>query len=416
MQKQIIPVELAPDEDLSCNGFSWVREPEFTPPGKEEGGEVRVMRELSAPRAGELKTLLETFLENIVSTIDATAGVVRLLPPDGRMLQVVSSSGLSPKLQAAAEDCLEMDCAVGLSVAANFLIPDSAASRKNLNRLAQCDSCPFKLRIKCHLKTSDAALPPLGILTLFFDEPREITPKTIDTITAFAKVMSATIEHTQLNREARRVELLNERQGLANDIHDSLAQTLTYSRMRVSLLHEAIRSGNEEIASKYATDLDDALGTGQKSVRELIADHRFELNHSGLSTALHDIVKEFRQRYTIEIEYHNRLIDLELPLEHEIQVCRIVHEALSNIARHSGASHARVFVDERFGYFIFTIEDNGSGANTFTPVEGHYGMMIMRERAHRIGGKIKVSSAAGLGTQVQLYFPEPSFDWRAINE
>jgi two-component system nitrate/nitrite sensor histidine kinase NarX len=303
-----------------------------------------------------------------------------------------------------------------MSVATDILVPDSPVGQKNLNRLAHCDSCPFKSRIKCQLKSADAALPPLGILTLFFDEPREITRKTIDAITAFAKIISATIEHTQLNREARRVELLNERQGLANDIHDSLAQTLTYSRMRVSLLHEAIRSGNEEIADKYATDLDDALGIGQKSVRELIADHRFELNHSGLSSALHDIIKEFRQRYPIEIEYRNRLVDLELPIEHEIQVCRIVHEALTNIARHSGASHARVFVDERFGYFIFTIEDNGRGANTFTPVEGHYGMMIMRERAHRIGGKIKVSSAAGLGTQVQLYFPEPSFDWRAINE
>jgi two-component system nitrate/nitrite sensor histidine kinase NarX len=416
MQKQIIPVELAPEEIVGCNGFSWVREPEFTPPGKKERGDACVVRDFAVPRTGELKGLLETFLGNIVSTIDATAGVVHLLPPDGRMLQIVSSSGLSPKLQTTAEDCLEIDCAVGRSVTGCSLVADSAFNKKNLNRLAQCDSCPFKSRIKCHLKTSDAALPPLGVLTLFFDEPREIAQKTIDTITAFARIISATIEHTQLNREAKRIELLNERQVLANDIHDSLAQTLTYSRMRVSLLREAIRSGNEEVASKYASDLDDALGTGQKSVRDLIADHRFELNHSGLSSALHDIVKEFRQRYAIKIEYHNRLVDLELPLEHEIQVCRIAHEALNNIARHSGASHARVFVDERLGYFIFTIEDNGSGANTFAPVEGHYGMMIMRERAHRIGGEIKVSSAAGLGTQVQLYFPEPSFDWRAINE
>jgi two-component system nitrate/nitrite sensor histidine kinase NarX len=97
-------------------------------------------------------------------------------------------------------------------------------------------------------------------------------------------------------------------------------------------------------------------------------------------------------------------------------VYHIVREALANIARHSGATHARLFVDASYGYYVVTIEDNGSGACTFTPVEGHYGVMIMRERAHRIGGKIKVESAAGLGTQVQLFFPEPSSDWRVSNE
>ena len=93
-----------------------------------------------------------------------------------------------------------------------------------------------------------------------------------------------------------------------------------------------------------------------------------------------------------------------------------MREALTNIARHSGATQARLFVNACFGYYVFTIEDNGSGASTFSPVEGHYGVMIMRERAQRIGGKLNVESALGLGTQVQLYFPEPSPDWRAANE
>jgi len=116
------------------------------------------------------------------------------------------------------------------------------------------------------------------------------------------------------------------------------------------------------------------------------------------------------------LEYHNRLVGLELPLEYEIQTYYIVREALNNIGRHSGATHARLFVDTDFGYYVFTIEDNGSGAHTFTPVEGHYGMMIMRERAHRIGGEIRVDSTSGLGTRVQLFFPEPSPDWRTTDD
>ena len=140
------------------------------------------------------------------------------------------------------------------------------------------------------------------------------------------------------------------------------------------------------------------------------------MNPGGLLAALQSITSQFREQNNIVLEYHNRLVDLELPLEHEIQVSHIVREALTNIARHSGATHARLFVDARFGYYVFTIEDNGSIASTFTPVEGHYGMMIMRERAHHIGGEIKVDSISGSGTTVQLFFPKPPLDWRTTND
>ena len=109
-----------------------------------------------------------------------------------------------------------------------------------------------------------------------------------------------------------------------------------------------------------------------------------------------------------------RIADLDLPLEHEIQVYHIVREALSNIAQHSNASHARLIVDHLCGYYVFAVEDNGVG--TFSQVEGHYGVIIMRERAQRIGGEIRVESTKGLGTCVQLFFPEPGTNWRTVHD
>ena len=93
-----------------------------------------------------------------------------------------------------------------------------------------------------------------------------------------------------------------------------------------------------------------------------------------------------------------------------------MHEALSNIAKHSNASHARLIVDHCGGYYVFTVEDNGTGGGAFTPVEGHYGIVIMRERAQRIGGEIRAESAKGLGTSVQLLFPEPEANWRTMHD
>lgn len=411
MQKKTIPLS-----EVASTEFCWVRDPEFSPPGKDGGMDACVSHELAVPRAGELRTLLETFLESIIGTVNATAGVVRLLSPDGCTLQIIGSAGLSAELQEEAESFVELDCEVGNNITFGHVIHASDISTCDSRQNCRYASCRFQSLVAAPLDAPESSGMPLGILTVFFDVPREAASQTMNAIAAFAEVMSATIVHTRINREISRKERLAARQEIANDIHDSLAQTLTYARMRVSLLQEAIRGGNEVMANMYGRDLDEALEIAQKSARELIADFRCELNPGGLQAALHDLTVEFRARNDIKLEYHNRLVDLELPLEHEIQTYHIVREALTNIARHSSASHARLFVDASFGYYVFTIEDNGGGARTFTPVEGHYGMMIMRERAHRIGGEIRVDSTSGLGTRVQLYFPEPSPDWRTTND
>ncbi len=392
--------------------FSWGGEPEFTPPGKDGGLSACATHEFTSARISELKTLLEIFLNNILATTSASAGIVRLIAPDGLTFPVISAVGFSARALDEAERLI--DCEVGDP--ANCMQQVSDIRNCKTRQSCQHHPCVFQSMISTPLESAHAPHSPPGILTLFFNTPSEEAGLVRDTVAAYAEMMSASIEHTNAIREAQRIDRLAARMVIANEIHDSLAQTLTYARMRVSLLLEAIRSENSQMSHKYASDLDEALEIAQKSARELVANFRCEINHGGLSAALHDLACEFRRRCAIELEYHNRLVDLELPLEFEIQIYNIVREALSNISRHSGATHARIYVDARFGYYIFTIEDNGRGAGTFTPVEGHYGMLIMKERAHRIGGTIRVDSKPGSGTRLQLFFLEPPLDWRATNE
>ena len=392
--------------------FLWLRDPEFTPP--ESGNEAHIQHDM--PRIGELRTLLKLFLNNLVKLAGAASAVLRLLAPDGRTLQIISSSGFSTELSAESEALEELNCEITHNAAMRGDIQILDISQCNSRANCPHADCRFQSLIVVPLKPLRSPGTPLGILSIFFDLPHGKAIENRNLIESVTEMMSAAIEHTHVNREARRIELINERQAIANDIHDSLAQTLTYARMRVSMLIEANRNNNKLMIKKYASDLDEALEISQKNARELVTNFRSEINRGGLSAALNDLANEFRKRNNIVLEYHNRLADLELPLEHEIQTYHIVHEALNNIARHSGATHARLFVDAHSGYYVFTIEDNGSGACTFAPVEGHYGVLIMRERANQIGGTVKVISATGQGTQVQLFFPEPSLNWRATNE
>ncbi len=306
-----------------------------------------------------------------------------------------------------AGSIVDLDCEVRGKAAIGRGIYSSDLSECIIRHGCRNISCQFKSTIATPLESHSSPENPIGILTLFFNISQEASSRVSKTVLAFANLLSAIIEHNKLNRETKRIDLIAERQSIANEIHDSLAQTLVYARMRTSLLIESIRTRNELMVTKYAHDIDEALEKGQKTARELITDFRCTIDPSGLLHALQTLTEQFRHRNDIALEYTNRAADLELPLEHEIQVYHIVREALANIATHSGATHTRLIVDCTCDSYIFTIEDNGSGGCTFTPVEGHYGIMIMRERAQRIGGEIKVESSKGFGTRVQLFFPKP---------
>ena len=396
--------------------FTWPKDIGFTPPKRNEDIAGSNTFTSVAAKVGDLKPLLEEFLSTLITTVRATAGIVRIHPPPhGLTPQIVGSVGFPDEL-LEAENIINIHCESLGKAAIGGCIYLTNLGECNARHECRYIECKIKSVIATSLGSIDSPDNQIGVLTLFFNAPQEPSEQTSKTILAFTDLLGAIIEHNRSNSETKRIDLLAERQSIASEIHDSLAQTLVYTRMRTSLLLESIRSGNELMSSKYAHDIDDALEISQKTVRELISDFRCHMDPSGLSRALQTLTEQFCLRNNITLEYINRVANLELPLEYEIQVYNIVQEALANIATHSGASHARLIVDFRSDYYVFTVKDNGSGGCAFTPVEGHYGMMIMRERAQRIGGEIKLESSKGFGTHLQLYFPKPGSNWRAANE
>ena len=406
--------KVEPAKEPDRTGFFWTRIPDFTPPAKDGGITACVEQEFVPPRAGDLKTLLNRFLETAISMVHAGAGVIRVNLPDEQTLQIISSIGLSSE-QLEAECIVELVCEEC----------GKGAFRRGLcsTNIENCEvrqggetHRQFKSVISVPLESRNTPDVLLGVFTLFFDTPQSSSGHAADTAVTFADLLGALIEHVRSNRETRRAELLMERQSIANEIHDSLAQTLNYARMNTTLLTDAVRNNDGAIATRYAQDIDEALEISQKAVRALITDFRSEMDPAGLLHALQTLVERFRQQNNIVLDCAIRVADLDLPLEHEIQTYHIVHEALSNVAKHSNASHARLIVDHCAGYYVFTVEDNGTGGDDLTPVEGHYGIIIMRERAQRIGGEIRTESAKGLGTSVQLLFPEPGTNWRIMHD
>ncbi|MEW5902822.1 MAG: histidine kinase [Pseudomonadota bacterium] len=404
MHRLSTPVEISEETE-----FFWTTEPEFIPPHQDGGVDACVEQNFTSLRASDLESLLNNFLETALGMLHARAGVIRILLPDEETLPIISAAGLSNE-ELESERFNELACE-----ACNRDAFRHGMCATDINECNTRKSPQHSMRsvISIPLEGRAAADTLLGVFTLFFDKPQNAASPSARMAVSFADLLSTLIEHTQAGREARRAELLMERQSIANEIHDSLAQTLNYARMNTTLLRDAVRH-DKETSAKYVDDIEMALEIGQKAVRTLISDFRSEMDPAGLLHALQGLCEDFRKRSPIVLDCKVRVADLDLPLEHEIQAYNIVREALSNIEKHSNASHARVIVDYSCGYYVFMIEDNGVG--TFSPTEGHYGIVIMRERAYRVGGDVRVESAKGLGTCVQFYFPEPEANWRTLDE
>jgi two-component system, NarL family, nitrate/nitrite sensor histidine kinase NarX len=352
---------------------------------------------------GELKSLLGGFLETIVKSVGARAGAIRMLSPDGRELHIAGAVGLPPKVYEC-ESHVDLDCGVCGEAVQDGAIHSSKVgicARRSGHDFFGAD-CKRVVAVPLEFRGN-----LIGVFNLFFASDEELTADASRLLRLFAELIGISLENARFARENRRMNLMAERQAIANEIHDSLAQNLVYGRMRMSMLQEALRKNDELLAHKCLNDVNEALDSGQKSVRELITHFRCQMDPLGLQHALQVLVNDFCERTGIALEYSNRVTDPGLPLEHELQVYNIVREVLANIAAHSGATQARMLVSRKNGRYAIAIEDNGVGISGTLPEEGHYGLSIMRERAQRIGAEIEMESSKGLGTKVRLSFMAP---------
>lgn len=349
----------------------------------------------SALNGGEQKALLENTLKVITQAVGAYAGAVRLASPNGREMYIAGSTGLSGEV-------LEKDGLVDIAcgVCGKALCESGTDFVSAVGQCALHSSSGGNKRVM--------AIPlgfcgnPAGMLNLFFREEDAIDAETMKLFPMFAELISVSLDNARLARENRRASLIAEREAISNEIHDSLAQTLVYMRMRMSVLQEALRKQDEALAGRCVADVTEALDNGQKAVRELITHFRCQMDPRGLLHALQTLSDEFEERTGIDFAYSCGVSECSIPLEHELQIFNIVREVLANIAVHSGASRASLNVVRRGGEYLLTVADNGRGISRTIPPAGHYGLTIMRDRASRIGARIELESAEGAGTKVFL--------------
>jgi len=226
-------------------------------------------------------------------------------------------------------------------------------------------------------------------------------------LTELANFTAIALENARLYEQAERVATLEERQRIAADMHDGLAQTLIYVRLKLEQAAGLV--GQAEAQAAHELDLiGRALERANAEVRDSIASLRAAPQPGRpLRERIEEAAQAFAAVYAAPVvEVHADDADeLVLPEEEVTQILRVVQEALQNVRRHAEATRVCIGFAREGACYRLTVRDDGRGFNPAANGGGHFGLSIMQARAVQLGGQLAVEAAPGGGTQVTLAWP-----------
>ena len=350
-----------------------------------------------------LNTVLRTIVENPKSSTPfdtLLCEIQKFLNADSCALISITESGNSELISITgdAESELLKEYLNQISIDANYNV--LKYRDRNINDL-------FDIKI---IRLSDDNQCQCGILILKISKSnsKQISNAEIESI---RDSMSGILSSIQKADMSKRLALHEERSLIARELHDSLAQSLSYLKIQVSRLQSLLKFDSpEEIidlaaVSGIAEELRTNLNISYKQLRELITTFRLTLNSSNLAQALEDSVEEFENKSSVSFHLDNQLALGDLAVDEEIQVLQIVREAISNVVRHSQASSTEIKLTKLPQDTIcITVDDDGVGMKDLQTNKRRHGMIIMQQRAHDLGGNFRVLSSSLGGTQIKVTF------------
>ncbi|WP_304673133.1 histidine kinase [Neisseria blantyrii] len=245
----------------------------------------------------------------------------------------------------------------------------------------------------------------LGMLSLSFSDGISLTGDDRTLLQTLIRQLGVSLAGAKQEEEKRLLAILQERSLIAQGLHDSIAQALTFLNLQVQMLETAFAENKREEAAENIGFIKTGVQECYEDVRELLLNFRTKISNKEFPEAVADLFARFTRQTgtTVETAWEN---GTHLPTQDEqLQMIFILQESLSNIRKHARATHVKFTLSEHGGRFTMTIQDNGQGFNTEKigePTGSHVGLHIMQERAKRIHAVLEIRSQAQQGTTVSL--------------
>ncbi|WP_250480868.1 type IV pili methyl-accepting chemotaxis transducer N-terminal domain-containing protein [Caballeronia sp. GAOx1] len=350
--------------------------------------ELTALYEMAAfvNQPNDVDALCRGFLARLMRQFDADGAAVRLFTEDGQV-RLIGSEGL-PAALLQDESCFAADAC--------------ACAQRSCQRAGFASVAAFSIVSQGE---------KLGAFSLHFGGERTIPATEAHLLETLGTHFGTALKNRRLAALARQLAVSEERNLVAQGLHDSIAQSLNFMKMQVHLLDAATREERMDEIREIVPMLTGGLAESYDDVRELLMNFRTRLGTGDLRRAVNESVERFGMQTGIapSLDYREEG-GLPLPPDQQLQVLFILQEALSNIRKHAEAQ--RVFVTIVNGRdFSLLVEDDGQGYDPKEMAvlgETHVGFHIMRERAQRLGAILRLTGAPACGARVELVLPAPA--------
>ena len=343
-------------------------------------------------------------LEILRDWLDARAATMhRFL--DGETLELVAAVGSGKEIPRTNRLRQADYCPCAQAMEAGYVQNESVARTccGSASGLAEPDTALRQVSVPVQTRNR-----VLGVINLFVcqaaldqDEDWAVV------LTSIGQNLGLVIERSELVAGSEKLSRMEERTYLAHELHDSLAQTLAGIRYNVRVLENVLDSIDIAEGKGALEAVEASVEEANRELRELINRFHKPDDQPGLIPSIEELTSRFMRDTGIKTVLQNSMDDIEMPMGVEMQIVRIVQEALTNVRKHAEARTVRVMVRKDGSSYHVLIEDDGRGFDdtrqSVNPRD-HIGLQVMSERALRIGGSLDVESVPSEGTRVHLKF------------
>ena len=353
----------------------------------------------------DLEQALRATLAQVATLLDLRTGWIWLLDETIGESYLAASQNLPPALTANPHRmegrcyCLDTYRAGDLAGAANVNVVTCSRLRGLVDGT---DGLRYHASIPLYAHDKK-----LGVLNVASPDWRELSPDDLDLLHAIGDLLSIAVERARLFTRSAQLGAAEERNRLAREIHDTLAQGLAAVALQLESVDalfdagaegERLRAGVLRALSLTRANLEEA----RRSVLDLRA---APLEGQSLVKALESLAGETRLRRGKRVTFTVTGAGRPLPMRIEVGVYRIAQEALTNVLRHSRATAAHLSLTMTPEEVRLVIDDNGDGFDASRVSHDRFGLRGMNERARLLNGELRLATCPGEGTRIEVVVP-----------
>ncbi len=374
---------------------------------EKQNRELRMLNEIArvTNQLLEPQQILDLTIKVVVSSLGVQAGAIRVIDRENRQFTLHACCGIA--------ECRPEMCDLR---AINIALATLAHENNQRNPASLSTSAPsFQIRVDAQgcayvgipLEAEGALM---GGLTLITHPQQSVTEEGARVLKAMGQQIGMAVLNAFRFQHARYEATLEERERLAREMHDSLAQSLGYLKMKTAMTDALLSGGQIDQAQVSLLEVKEIAGETYLDVREVIFGLR---NPPSKSLRFLPDLTEYLSKYQLHYGLNVQLkakddCSPSFSPEVTLQLTRIIQEALSNVRKHTQLNQATICLERDDHHWCITIEDEGNG---FDPREINsdgwqfLGSHIMRERAESIGAEFQIDTQPGWGTRVIVRLP-----------